>query len=269
MIFTLNEEVNLPACLDSLRWCDDVIVVDSFSNDGTEEIARSRGARFFQHPFQGFGSQRNWALANTAPRHDWVLVLDADEKVPPELANELVEIARCAPPGIGAYRVRRRFYMWGRWLKRSSLYPTWVVRFVRRGRVRYVDRGHAETQEVDGETGDLAHDLIDGNLKGIDEWFERQNRYSRKEADYEIEEEKGSLRLMDLGSADPLRRRAALKRLASRLPCRPFLYFLYIYLLRGGFLEGKDGYVFCRMKADYQRMIDAKKYDRRRRESGP
>src|SRR6185295_2226137 len=85
MIFTLNEEPNLPACLDSLRWCDDVIVIDSYSTDRTEEICRERGVRFYQHPFQGFGTQRNWAADNTSPRHDWILVLDADERVPEEM----------------------------------------------------------------------------------------------------------------------------------------------------------------------------------------
>src|SRR5690242_5961192 len=85
MIFTLNEEVNLPACLASLRWCDDVIVVDSFSQDRTEAICREEGVRFFQHRFEGMDRQRNWALASTAPRHAWVLILDADERVTPEL----------------------------------------------------------------------------------------------------------------------------------------------------------------------------------------
>ena len=268
MIFTLNEEINLPACLDSLSWCDDVIVVDSFSSDHTEQIARGREVRFFQHRFEGFGTQRNWALENTAPKYDWVLILDADEKVPPELAEELATIAHRNPPGIGAYRVRRRFHMWGRWLKYSSLYPTWVVRFVRRDRVRYVNRGHAETQEVNGRIGDLAHDLIDENLKGIDDWFERQNRYSRKDAEYEMEEERKPPEIRELIAKDSLVRRAVLKRLASRLPGRPFLYFFYSYVLRGGFLDGKDGYVLCRMKAEYQRMVVVKKYDLCRQGSG-
>ena len=187
MIFTLNEEVHLPSCLASLAWCDDVIVVDSFSTDSTAEICTEHGARFLQNDFAGFGTQRNWALDNAQPRHPWVLILDADERVPDELASELADIARADPEGVGAFRVRRRFHCWGRWLKHSSLYPTWVVRFLRTGRVRYENRGHAETQLVDGEVRDLAHDLIDENLKGIDEWFERQNRYSTKDAQYEFD----------------------------------------------------------------------------------
>lgn len=265
MIFTLDEEIHLPSCLDALGWCDDVIVVDSFSTDRTETICRERGVRFYQNRFEGFGSQRNWALDNAQPRYPWILILDADERVTPELAAELRVIAADDPAGVGAFRVRRRFHMWGRWLRHSSLYPTWVVRFIRRDRVRYINRGHAETQDVQGEIRDLAHDLIDENLKGIDEWFERQNRYSRKDAEFEIAAERGGLRPGDLLTADPLVRRAALKRLAWRLPARGFIYFLYSYVWRRGFLDGRDGFVFCRMRAMYQSEVAIKKYDLRRR----
>jgi glycosyltransferase involved in cell wall biosynthesis len=261
MIFTLNEAVHLPSCLESLLWCDDVIVIDSFSTDSTEAICRDRGARFVQHAFEGFGAQRNWAIDHANPRHNWILVLDADERVPSELAEELLAIARDNPQNASAYRLRRRFYMWGRWLKYSSLYPTWVVRFVRRDRVRYENRGHAETQTVQGEIRDLRNDLIDENLKGIDEWFERQNRYSRKEAEYELSDGEHSGRLL---SVDPLERRAAIKRITRNLPFRGLAYFLYAYVARRGFLDGWDGLMFCRMRALYQVEIEIKKYDRKR-----
>jgi len=265
MIFTLNEEIHLPSCLATLDWCDDVIVIDSFSTDRTEAICRERGARFFQRAFDGFGGQRNWALAHAAPRHVWVLILDADERVPPELARELGDKATADSANVGAYRVRRRFYMWGRWLRYSSLYPTWVVRFVRRDRVEYVDRGHAETQKVDGEIRNLENDLIDENLKGIDEWFARQNRYSTKDAEYEMVRNAAPLDWGGLVSGDALRRRASLKQVAARMPFRPTLYFLYSYVWRLGFLDGRDGLVFCRMKAMYQRMVAAKRHDLQRR----
>jgi glycosyltransferase involved in cell wall biosynthesis len=264
MIFTLNEEVHLPSCLDALSWADDIIVVDSFSSDRTRTICEERGARFFQNRFAGFGSQRNWALDHAQPRYSWILILDADERVTPELARELGGIAAADPPGVGAWRIRRRFHMWGRWLRHSSLYPTWVVRFIRQGRVRYVDRGHAETQQVTGEVRDLQFDLVDENLKGLDEWFARQNRYSRKEAEYELEQEQHGARLAAFFSRDPLKRRAALKRLAWRLPARGLIYFFYSYVWRRGFLDGRDGFVFCRMRALYQAEVAIKKYDVRR-----
>lgn len=265
MIFTLNEDIHLPSCLACLQWCDDVIVVDSFSTDKTEEICRSVGVRFFQNAFDGFGNQRNWALDNTNPRHDWILILDADERVTPELVDEMAHIVCSAPGNVGAFRVKRRFHMWGRWLRYSSLYPTWVVRLIHRVRVRYINRGHAETQEVQGEIRELTHDLIDENLKGIDEWFERQNRYSTKDAEHELAEEKKPLIWLELFGSDPLARRAALKRVAMNLPGRPLFFFLYSYIWRKGFLDGCDGLTFCLMKAQYQRMVVTKKYDMKRR----
>lgn len=264
MIFTLNEELNLPRCLDSLRWCDDVIVVDSFSADRTEAISREAGARFFQNPFRGFGTQRNWAIDNTSPRHAWILMLDADERVPPELVADMAEKIASAPDTTGAFRLARRFYLWGRWLQHSSLYPTWVVRLVHKERARYVNRGHAETQEVQGDIGELGVDLIDENAKGITEWFERQTRYARKEAEFELAEEAAPARLSSLLSADPLERRAALKRVTRSAPGRAPIYFLYSYLLRRGFLDGSDGLVFCSMRALYQQMVEVHKYDLRR-----
>jgi len=263
MIFTLNEQVHLPSCLDALQWCDDIIVVDSFSSDNTRAICEERGVRFFQNAFTGFGNQRNWALDNTSPKHPWLLILDADERVTPELAVEMSEIAGKDPAHIGAYQLRRRFYMWGKWLKYSSLYPSWVVRFIRLDRVRYINRGHAETQEVQGEIGNLQHDLIDENLKGIGDWFDRQNRYASKEAEYELDQEKKGLRPSELFSSAPLVKRAALKRLAGRMPARGLIYFSYSYFLRFGFMDGKAGFVFCLMKAWYQSQIAIRKYDNR------
>jgi len=265
IIFTLNEEIHLPGCLDSLKWCDDIIVVDSYSTDRTEAICRSAGTRFFQHEFEGFGTQRNWALDHTKPKYDWILILDADERVPVELAMEIREVAQSSPERVGAYRLKRRFYMWGRWLRYSSLYPTWVVRLIRKDRVRYINRGHGETQEVEGEIWYLQHDLIDENLKGIDAWFERQNRYSRKEAEYELAQAYTPLKLLHLIGRDPLARRATLKRLIQDLPGRPLWYFLYSYIWCLGLLDGRDGLMFCFMKATYQYMITIKKYDLRRR----
>lgn len=263
MVFTLNEELHLPSCLAALAWCDDVIVIDSFSTDRTRAICETAGARFFQNRFTGFGDQRNWALANCGPRHAWVLILDADERVTPELVHEFETRLPTSPASIGAYRLRRRFHMWGRWLRYSSLYPTWVVRLIHRDRVRYLNRGHAETQEVDGAIADLDNDLIDENLKGIDEWFERQNRYSTQDAEYELTQEAVPLSWSSLFSRDALLRRAFLKRLASKLPCRPGLYFFYSYFLQLGFLDGRHGLVFCQMKATYQRMVSVKKFDLR------
>lgn len=265
MIFTLNEAIHLPLCLESLRDLDEVIVIDSFSRDATESIARAAGARFFQHAFTGFGDQRNWAIDHTGPRHEWILMLDADERVTPELAAELRRISESAAGDIGAFRLKRRFYFRGRWLKRSSLYPTWVVRLVRKGRVRYENRGHAETQTVEGRIGELRSDLIDENLKGGQEWQERQDRYAEREAEYEAAQAAKPLSPGEIFSADPMVRRAAAKRLAARLAFRAPLYFLYVYIFRMGFLDGPRGLRFCLMKAGYYASVEAKVREKLRR----
>jgi glycosyltransferase involved in cell wall biosynthesis len=269
MIFTLNEERHLPRCLGSLRWSDDVIVVDSYSSDRSREIAQAAGARFVQQRFSTMWEQRNWALEHAGAKHEWVLILDADERVPPELGRELLDVSRNAPAALAAYRVRRRLYMWGRWLRHSSLYPTWIVRLVQRHRVRYFGRGHGEGEHVDGEIRDLQHDLIDENLGGIEAWFARQNAYSTRDAQHELETEKRGVGFGGLLARDPAARRLALKALAARVPGRALAYFLYSYVWRRGFLDGRDGLVYCTMKAVYQQMVNIKKHDYRRRQVQP
>jgi len=184
------------------------------------------------------------------------------------MADEMAARLASAPPAVAAYRLKRRFHLWGRWLQHSSLYPTWVVRLVHKQRVRYVNRGHAETQVVEGEIAELDADLIDENAKGILEWFERQTRYARKDAELELSEEGRPFRLADVISADPLERRAALKRLGRRVPGRAPAYFVYSYLLRGGFRDGEDGLMFCTMRALYQQMVNIHKYDLRKGKRG-
>ncbi len=262
LIFTLNEERNLPSCLDSVQWADDVVVIDSYSSDRTLDICRERGIRTQQHAFEGFGSQRNWALEHAGIENPWVLILDADERVTPELAQEIEEKTANDDQGVAAYVVKRRFHLWGKWLKYSSLYPTWVVRLVRRGKVRYVDRGHAESQEIIGATGVLDNDLVDENCKGLDAWFERQNRYSTKEAEFEIARSTGLSQSPGATTIDLDRRRQYLKRIAYKLPGRALWYFVYSYLWRRGFLDGREGFMYCMMRSIYQGMIEIKKYDR-------
>ncbi|NUN93415.1 MAG: glycosyltransferase family 2 protein [Verrucomicrobiae bacterium] len=262
-IFTLNEEIHLPRCLASLRACDDVVVVDSLSADRTVEIARAAGARVFSHAFTGFGDQRTWAFGAIAFRHPWVLVLDADEWVTPELWEEIRRRTAAASPEVAAFRLKRRFFWEGRPLRRANLYPSWVVRLVRPERVRYLNRGHAETQEVAGRTESLEEDLFDENLKGLAEWRSRQARYAEEEARFEASD-RSPLRARDLLSRDPLARRAVLKRLARRFPARGVAWFLYAAVWRGGFLDGRIGLRFCLEKARFQQQIQRRAAELRR-----
>lgn len=258
-IFTLNEGINLPKCLKSLSWCKDIVVIDSYSSDDTAAICKKFGAKFVQHPFTGFGDQRNWALDKITFKNEWVFMLDADEEFTSELVEELVLRLSTVSPGTSAFRVKRRFYLWGKWLKYSSLYPTWVIRLIRVGKVRYVNRGHAETQMVDGAVEALEADLKDENLKGLHAWFARQNDYSTKEALHEV---KRPVRpVLEILSSDPFQRREAIKSIAGRVPLRPLLFFLYNYIVRRGFMDGVAGFRFSVMKAIYTNMIELKKYE--------
>lgn len=250
-IYTLNEEVNLPHCLASLANCDDIVVVDSFSSDNTCEIARKAGARVFQHEFTGFGDQRNWSFDNITFKHPWLLILDADERVTSELWNEMISKIKAASPGTVAFRLKRKFYWEGSWLKHANLYPSWIVRLVRPSHVRYINRGHAETQKIDGEIGSLEEDLIDENHKGLTAWRERQMEYAQKEAEYEVSQRQ-SVSVRDLLSSDPLIRRSALKSLSREIPCRSTSFFIYSYFLRNGWKDGLIGFKFCLEKSRYQ-----------------
>ncbi len=266
LILTLDEEINLPGCLDSVACSDDVVVFDSFSNDRTVEIALARGARVVQRLFDNYAAQRNAALNEVSYRHPWLLMLDADERVTPELLREIEAVLAGADDDINLFRVRRQDFFLGRWYKRSSGYPTWFGRLMRVGHVA-VTREINEEYHTDGKVGFLQQHLVHYPFnKGIAYWYERHNRYSSMEAGVLVRQ--GALRWHDLPARDPVTRRKALKQLAYRLPGRPLLVFLYLYFVRFGFIDGRVGIAYCTLRAFYELMIDLKALEIRRREQG-
>jgi len=269
LVLTLNEEQNLPACLRSVAWSDDIVVLDSFSTDATCAIAEAAGARVIQRRLDDWASHQNWAVANIAFRHPWVYYTDADEVVTEELRDELIKIASDPTPVSVAYRVRFKNQFMGRWIRRSSLYPTWVLRFFQPSKVRW-ERLVNPVAIVDGPEGRLQEHFLHYSFnKGLAAWFEKHNKYSTQEAAEAIKSvEAGSLRWADILSADHVRRRRALKELSWRMPLRPLLRFLYMYFLRLGFLDGWAGFTYCRLIAIYEYMIDLKIKELRRRERG-
>lgn len=259
VILTLNEEVNLPGALASLKGlCDDVVVFDSLSSDATLAIAGQFGARVHQRRFDHYAAQRMAALSEVAYTHPWLLMLDADERVTPELWAEMVASTQNADSSVTLFRMRRKDYFMRRWLRRSSGYPTWFGRLMRIGYVR-VEREINEEYITEGRVGYIAHHLVHFPFnRGIDHWIDRHNRYSTAEARKLVNENTTAWHVRDLWSADPTARRRALKRLAYRLPFRPAIAFLYLYVIRLGLLDGIAGYRFCRMRAMYEYMIDLK-----------
>jgi glycosyltransferase involved in cell wall biosynthesis len=268
LILTLNEETNLADCLDSCAWSDDVVVFDSMSTDRSREIARARGARVVERRFDDYASQRNAALSSVAYANPWVLMLDADERVPEDLAAEITRCVAAAPPDTVMYRMRRKDFFLGRWLRRSSGYPTWFGRLVRVGRVR-VEREVNEEYVADGRV-----EHIDAHLhhypfnKGIAFWYERHNRYSGLEALAKIKTRGEPVAFGALFGADPTARRRVLKQIGYRLPFRPFIMFMYFYVFRLGVLDGRAGWYFSLMRAAYEMSIDLKVLEVLRRERG-
>jgi len=270
LILTYNEELNLARCLDSVKWSDDVLVVDSFSTDRTVELAQKAGVRVLQNHFVDFASQRNFGLANGNLKHDWVLHLDADEVVTPELQRELA--ARASGGEKDAYRVASKMMFQDRWLKHSGLYPSYQVRFGKRDRLGFVQVGHGQRENLDPAwLGTLQEPLLHYSFsKGITDWVERHNRYSTAEAAHFLETA-GAQKIDWLGIfaiGDPSRRRRALKVLSGHLPCRPTLRFLYMYFFRLGFLDGRAGLTYCRLLAFYEYMTFLKIRELRRRKGG-
>lgn len=260
VILTLNEEKNLPGCLESVRWCDDIVVFDSHSSDQTTQIADSWGARVYQREFDNYAAQRNSALRIPTYKYPWVLMLDADERVSSELADEIRKVSENHDNGFTLYRIRRKDMFMGRWLRRSSGYPTWFGRLIRVGHVT-VKREINEEYHTEGNVGHLEQHLIHYPFnKGVDYWFERHNRYSSMEAKTLIGELQSGpvIKWKDLFSNDPVVRRRVHKKIAYRMPFRLFWVFCYLYFFRLGILDGRAGLTYSVLRCIYEYMIDVK-----------
>lgn len=279
IILTYNEELNLPGALDSVcGWAGQVFVVDSFSTDRTVEIAKSYGAEIYQHPFGDYcdwAAQRNWALDNLPIKHDWVLFLDADERVTPELAREITDVLPCVDAEVGGFYINRRFVFMGRWLRHGGRYPDRVLRLVRRDRTRVLRVGRAEYFQVNGRVQYLKHDMLHADQKGLAFWISKHNRYSDIGAKEVLELESGKLSSFEQqnrnkGSQSELEGRYRIwikQRVWPRLPsvARPLLRFFYRYFFQLGFLDGKEGLIYYVLHEFwYPFLIDAKAEELRR-----
>ena len=183
VILTLNEEANLPLALASLRGLNaEVFVVDSGSTDRTLEIARAAGCHVVEHPFESQAHQLNWTLDTLPIGTPWVMRLDADERLTPELAQELADRLPALPDDVTGLLVKRRVYFWGRWIRHGGYYPTWLLRIWRHGRARCEQRWMDEHMVVGGgRTLRLDQDIIDENHKGLTFWTDKHNRYADRE----------------------------------------------------------------------------------------
>jgi glycosyltransferase involved in cell wall biosynthesis len=260
LIRTLNEQINLPHCLESLSWCDDIVVLDSGSTDQTVQIAEQAGCRVIERRFADESAQLNWASTQIEYKHPWVYCSDADEVLPSDLVGEMKSIALDTTNTNVAYRLRYKNYFMDRWIKHCGIYPVWVLRFYRPEMVRW-ERIVNCTPVVQGSIGELkAHFHHYSFRKGLAAWVDKHNKYSTNEAIESLR----SLRQRKVPWTeifqwkDPSLRRLALKELSFRLPCRGFLRFVYMYLFKAGFLDGVPGYHYCRLLSIYEYLIALK-----------
>ncbi len=260
-----NEAVNLPRCLDCVKWADEIFVIDSESTDDSIAIARQHGAKVVQFEFNGtWPKKKNWALENVAFRNEWVFILDADEVLPPQAEAEFAQ-AITEARDIAGYWINRRFMFMGRWL-RHAYYPNWNLRLFRHALGRYekltdapTNSGDNEVHEhvfVNGRTAKLQVEIDHYAFPSIDVFVEKHNRYSNWEARVTAET------LLDSSSgrisSQTVDQRRKLKALSQHLPFRPLLRFLYVYLWQKGFLDGAEGYYFARLHGFYEFLSVAK-----------
>jgi glycosyltransferase involved in cell wall biosynthesis len=257
LVITRNEERDLPGCLTSVSWSDDIHVFDSLSTDGTVGIAKGAGAKVTQRKFDNYASHRNAALHGLDFKYRCILILDADERIPEELAREIESFISHAPPDVAACRIRRRDFFMGRWLKHASI-SQYLIRLVRPEKVQY-EREVNEVLKVDGRIHDLQHPFDHFPFsKGIDHWMAKHNVYSTMEAKLIVENRRNthpfSLRTAFL-SRDFNERRYHQKELFYRLPFRPFLKWCYMMFVRRAFLDGKAGITYAYLQSIYEYMI--------------
>ena len=259
LIPTRNEARNIGACLDAVAWAGEVIVFDSNSTDATTDIAGEKGAAIVAREFDNFSDHKNWALENIGFQFDWVLIVDADERVTPELAAEIA--AAIDDPGAHqGFFIARKNIFGGKWIRHAGMYPDWQLRLVRRDRARYEARIVHEHMVVDGPVGHLKSPFVHYDYKGIERYIERHNTYSSLES-VEAHRYLNGTDAADgahIAKGGPERRRR-LKQFAYRwLPFRPLFVFVWMYVVKLGFLDGKWGLRYCILRAVYEFQIELK-----------
>ena len=267
LILTRNEQQDLPECLRSVAWADDVHVFDSFSTDDTILIAETAGAHVHQRVFDDYATHRTAALREVQFKHPWVFLLDADERPTAALSDEMLAVvASSASARMSGYRLRRRDFLFDTWLKHAQISPLYV-RLVRPERASYT-RAINEVIEVDGILADLSSSLDHHPFsKGMAHWVAKHNLYSTMEAEL-IHKQKGlqdpSLKIA-LRSSDFHERRQHQKALFYRLPGRPILKLIYMLFVRGGVLDGRAGITYAVLQSIYEYLIVLKTDELRRR----
>lgn len=264
MIITHNEALNLPHCLAALKgWTNKVFVIDSGSTDGTQDIANSFGACVVHHEWEGYARQKNWALENLPFESPWILIVDADEVITDELRDQLVQVASKPVDEVkeSGYQINRYFIFLGKRIRHCGYYPSWNLRFFKRGKARYEQRQVHEHMIVDGPVESLQGHMEHNDRRGLEVYMAKHNRYSTLEAaeivalDHSTTQSKIDAKLL----GDPLQRRRWIKHhIYPKLPAKWLFRFLFMYVLRLGFLDGLTGLRFCLFISAYELLVQLK-----------
>jgi glycosyltransferase involved in cell wall biosynthesis len=271
-----NEQVNLPACLASVAVADEVFVVDSQSTDKSEEIIKSYGVNLVQFHFNGrWPKKKNWSLENLTFRNQWVLIVDCDERITPELWSEIAQAIE--DDEHDGYYLNRRVFFLGKWIRHGGKYPDWNLRLFKHAKGRYENlntedipnTGDNEVHEhviLSGKVGYLKNDMLHEDFRDLFHWLERHNRYSNWEARVYLniltgKDDSGTIGANLFG--DAVQRKRFLKKVWVRLPFKPLLRFILFYIIQRGFLDGKAGYIYARLLSQYEYQIGVKVYELR------
>ncbi len=267
VILTLNEEVHLEECIDSLSGCDDIVVFDSNSSDSTEKIAITAGVRFVQHQFDDYSSQRNAALETLDFKYPWVFFVDADERMTPELIHETRGMIAESNPHCSLYHIRCKNMLMNKYLRHSGEWQGWLPRLVRRGGGQFINPLN-EAFKTDGQAGILREQLVHYPFrKGLGFHIERCNKYSSVESEIIWQELKHGKR-PSIFASDQQQRNMAWDNLARRLPVRILWRFIRLYLLKLGVMDGLPGLMACTFDTIHQYMIDLKLLELKRHDNG-
>lgn len=257
LVMTKNEEKNLPGCLESVAWSDDIHIFDSFSNDLTVEIGKKFGATITQRKFDNWSAHQNWGLSNIPFKNNWVFYIDADERVTPSLVSAIEYTIENLDSEITAYQVQRRDFFMQRWLKHVQTTP-YYIRFFCPDKINY-ERLVNPITVVEGKVGHLGGFLDHYPFsKGITHWLDRHNSYSSFEAQqiYDNQVKNESFSLSKAFFADDYQtRRFHQKEFFYKLPARPLAKFFILYFLKRGFLDGKAGFTYALLQMIYEYMI--------------
>jgi glycosyltransferase involved in cell wall biosynthesis len=268
LILTRNEEQDLPDCLRSVAWSDDIHVLDSESTDRTVEIALEMGAIVTTRAFDTYAAQRNAGMLLPF-RYPWMLVLDADERPTPELSAEMQRAVAKVPAAVSGFRMRRRDFLWGKWLKHAQMTP-YYVRLLRVGHVHYT-RDVNEIVEVQGDILELQSPLDHFAFsKGISHWVAKHNAYSSKEAELLANGDaiRGASLRQALFAPNFHERRIAQKAIFYELPGRPMIKWCYMMFVRGAVLDGYVGVTYATLISFYEFLIEIKSRELIRKRAG-